>query len=117
MMPTFDQILVNLDQAGVIHVAREICNRRGIALEDMWARPGRKAFQSRARFEFWAALKALDPIAWSYPRIADLSGHDHTTVMSGHRKHLMLTFNTLPAGLPVKTEAPAHIATAEEKVA
>lgn len=109
----FDQIISNLDTAGVINVARDICDRRGIALEDMWSRR-RQRFQSHARHEFWAALRALDRVAWSYPRIGDLSGHDHTTVMSGERKHVVRAMRALPVAPTAEVVA---VAIATEKVA
>jgi chromosomal replication initiation ATPase DnaA len=117
VIPTFDQIIENIDQAGVSHVMRDVCKRRCIAPEDMWARR-RFAFQAHARGEFWAALRALDPKAWSYPRIGNLSGHDHTTVMSGERKHIIRAMQSMPIGMPVKTEAPSPpAAPVEEQVA
>lgn len=102
---TLDQILENLDAAGVMALCLEIGKRRLVSLEDMWSRD-RRSYQAHARHEFWAALKATDPIAWSYPRIGELSGHEHSTVMSGVRAHLIRSFKAMPASMPVdrKTE-------------
>jgi len=106
---TFDQIIENLDAAGVIDIARDIVKRRRIAIEDMWD-AGHEPFRSHARQEFWAALKAIDPVVWSYPRVAKLSGHDHTSVMKGHRAHLIRSMKSMPRSEPAKTEAPAPAA-------
>lgn len=48
-----------------------------------------------ARHEWWATLYGLFP-NWSYPFIADMTGHDHTTVMMGHRNHLMRVMKAMP---------------------
>ena len=101
-----NDIVRNLEVAGVAHLAREIAKRRGMTLAGMWERR-RQRFQSHARQEFWAVLRGTDPVAWSYPRIGDLSGHDHTTVMSGERKHLDRVAASMSIGALAKTTPPA----------
>lgn len=96
---TLDQILENLDAAGVSADAVAVAKRRKITLELMWSR-GRSPFQTHARQEFWAILRARDPVAWSYPHIGSLSGHDHTTVMNGVRKVWMREIRQMPLASP-----------------
>lgn len=104
---TFNQIVKNLEISGVLTLAREIANRRGMTLAAMWERR-RRPFQTLARHEFWAVLRGTDPLAWSYPRIGELSGHDHTTVMTGERQHISRVMRALPVGAPAKTQPVAE---------
>jgi chromosomal replication initiation ATPase DnaA len=69
-----------------------------------------------ARHHWWASLYGLFP-GWSYPWIGGLTGHDHTTVMNGHRKHIIRAMrSSMPMGEPVKTE-PAPVAVVNAEVA
>jgi chromosomal replication initiation ATPase DnaA len=111
----FVKIVANLEAAGVASLARAIARKRGMTLGDMWARR-RLRFQAHARQEFWAVLRGTDPEAWSYPRIGALSGHDHTTVMSGEREHVMRLLKSLP-DWPIGTVVKVAAAVGEEKCA
>lgn len=39
----------------------------------------------QARWEFWYLLRT--ELGWSYPRIAEFTGHDHSSVLYGVKGH------------------------------
>ena len=62
-----------------------IAARHGVLLEEMLG--GRRmAGMAQARHEAWALLKER---GWSYPRIGELFGFDHSGVITGVRKHVI----------------------------
>lgn len=72
------------DGRNALDVAGRIAERRGVLLEEALG-PTHEHEASAARHEFWFVLRENK---FSYPRIGKLVGRDHTTVMSGIRKHL-----------------------------
>jgi hypothetical protein len=52
---------------------------------------------AHARHEWWAACYGRFP-HWSYPFLANQTGHDHTSVMTGIRKHWMRAYREMPIG-------------------
>lgn len=66
-------------------IAIEVCERRGLALEDVTS-SSRLNDLVIARHEIWARMR--DELSWSYPRIGRAFGDfDHSSVISGIRAH------------------------------
>lgn len=57
-----------------------------------------------ARDEWWATCYGRLP-HWSYPYIGSMTGHDHTSVMSGRRRHLMRVIKGAPSVDLAKVDA------------
>jgi chromosomal replication initiation ATPase DnaA len=77
-------IVSELDARELLATFTEIAKKHTVTLAEMLG-PRRQAGMCEARFECWALLRGE---GWSWHRIADLFGRDHTTVMAGVREHL-----------------------------
>ena len=70
-------------------IMAEVCAKHGILPDDL-RRDWHKTPVVKARYEFWARCRAEIVIGGapaSWPWIAALTGHDHSTVMRGARLH------------------------------
>lgn len=75
-----DLLLAKLDARGLLEDATRIALLYGVTVLELM---GRRRYRSHvyARQHFWADLYGRG--IWSYPRIADLCGYDHTSVYYG----------------------------------
>jgi chromosomal replication initiation ATPase DnaA len=64
-------------------LAQSIARRHGVAASDLTAHRRTNALV-RARFEWWAALRAQGR---SFPEIGRLACRDHTTIIAGVRRY------------------------------
>ena len=78
-----DQILEALSQRDLLELAQVIARKFHIDVREMWARSKTKPGPA-ARAEFYAHL--VDVLGWSYPRIGELVGRDHSTIMYAVKK-------------------------------
>jgi len=76
-----------LDGRGLLKMAERIAEAHGVSVEDMFSAVRGFSAVPRARQAMWAELYATGN--WSYPRIGQLFGRDHTTIMAGVRKAMV----------------------------
>jgi chromosomal replication initiation ATPase DnaA len=81
-MKTTDEILIQLCDLGLDGVACVIAQRHALTLPEMFSRDKHEPLP-QARAEFYAYMKFVR--GWSYPKIGQLVGRDHTTIMNQAR--------------------------------
>lgn len=74
-----EQVLEDLRSKSMEWLVREVCENHGVAALELCGF-SRQAPVPAARADLWTALKVK--YRWSYPRIGEVFGVDHTTVMS-----------------------------------
>lgn len=76
------EVLADLEARGLAAPVREAAARHHVTAEEVCGL-GRTASVARARFEAWAAIRA---VGLSYPEIGRLFARDHATVWNGVRR-------------------------------
>lgn len=69
-------------------VCIEVCNRRGITPITLGDRRRGNEKARLARWEIWHKLRRKNPKVYTYQRIGEMFGYDHSTVSAGIAAHL-----------------------------
>lgn len=72
---------------GLLETALRVAKAHHVTLPELVGRNRARAV-AHARQALWAELYHEKEGGWSYPRLAALFGHDHTTINYGVRAHL-----------------------------
>ena len=73
-------VIRRIEERGLLPLAKRVADRCGVSVFAMFANH-RASECVHSRYLFAAALRARGH--WSFPRIGELIGRDHTTVMNG----------------------------------
>jgi len=75
---SLESILAELDLRDLTSEATAIARAHNVLVTEMLGPRRTKSFTA-ARHAWWLFLRTL---GWSYPNIAELTGHDHTSVLT-----------------------------------
>lgn len=79
-------VLERLEIRDLLQLAREICARRGVVLDELCG-DSRACSVSRARQELWWRIRHHPERHYSCSEVARLFGRDPTTVLAGIEAH------------------------------
>jgi chromosomal replication initiation ATPase DnaA len=83
----FAEIIERLRLRGLMPLVEEVCQRRGVTLEEMCGKDKKKS-KAHARHEVWWRMYYHPDRAYSFPEIAEFFERgEHTTIMAGVRAH------------------------------
>jgi chromosomal replication initiation ATPase DnaA len=95
--PDSSTVVEALDVRDLLELTRQVCARRGVALDDLCGRL-RSHSVSRARQEVWWLLRHHPERNYSLGDIARLFRRDHSTILAGVRAHGRRLENAVGSG-------------------